>query len=417
MPIGYLVTVAFVAWLTFFAVAGPRRPWPVGRMSFYFGLAVNELPFLAIYWLLAATVFTFVEGDVDPPGGYAVVALAGLVTTGLVVVAVRGARAARTVRDALVDGLGAGWRDTVGAPALRGLRRHRPIVRILLAPFAVRRHDVQRIADLRYGDAGTRNLLDVYRHRSRPADGPILIHLHRGGFVSGRKNREARALIYRLASRGWLCVSANYRLRPEVGFPDHLVDAKKVIAWARAHAHEYGGDPDTIVVAGSSAGAHLAATAALTPNDPAFQPGFADADTSVAAAVCLYGYYGPLAADQRLPSAPGAYVGPAAPPFFVAHGDRDTVVLVEGVREFVARLRDRSANPVVYAELPGAQHAFDLFHSLRFDAVVDGVEAFTAWVLASRAGHRESTHEGQGDRTGKVGPVARTGHTSRRKSS
>lgn len=392
MPIGYLVTVAFVAWLTFFAVAAPRHPWPVGRMSFYFGLAVNEVPFLALYWLLAATVFTLVEGDIDAPAGYGVVVLAGLVAVGLLVVAARGVRAARTVRDALADALGAGWRDTVDPSALRGLRRHRPIARILLAPFAVRRHDVERIADLRYGDAGTRNLLDVYRHRSRPAGGPILIHLHRGGFVGGRKNREARALLYRLASRGWLCVSANYRLRPEVGFPEHLVDAKKVIAWARAHAHEYGGDPDTVVVAGSSAGAHLAATAALTPNDPAFQPGFVDVDTSVAAAVCLYGYYGPLTADRRLPSAPGAYAGPVAPPFFVAHGDRDTVVPVEGVREFVARLRDRSTNPVVYAELPGAQHAFDLFHSLRFDAVVDGVEAFAAWVLAARS--RESTRDG-----------------------
>ncbi|MGC4807692.1 alpha/beta hydrolase [Micromonospora sp. DT233] len=385
MPIGYLVTVVFVAWLTFFAVAAPRRPRLVGAMSFYFGLAVNELPFLAIYWLAAATTLTVVEGDAGSPGGFAAVALAGLVTVGLLVVAARGARADRTVRAALADALGAHWRDTLAPAARRGLRRRRPIARILLAPFAVRRRDVERIADLSYGDAGRRNLLDVYRHRSRPAGAPILIHLHRGGFVSGRKNREARPLIYRLAGQGWLCVSANYRLRPEAGFPEHLVDAKKVIAWVRAHAHEYGGDPDRIVVAGSSAGAHLAATAALTPNDPAFQPGFADADTSVAAAVCLYGYYGALTADRRLPSAPGAYAGPAAPPFFLAHGDRDTVVAVEGVRDFVERLRAGSRNPVAYVELPGAQHAFDLFHSLRFDAVVDGVEAFTAWVLANRA--------------------------------
>jgi acetyl esterase/lipase len=45
-----------------------------------------------------------------------------------------------------------------------------------------------------------------------------------------------------------------------------------------------------------------------------------------------------------------------------------------------------SSNPVVYAELPGGQHAFDLFHSPRFEAVVDGIEAFAAWVRS-----REST--------------------------
>jgi acetyl esterase/lipase len=48
--------------------------------------------------------------------------------------------------------------------------------------------------------------------------------------------------------------------------------------------------------------------------------------------------------------------------FFVAHGDRDPLVTVEGARLFVKRLRSTSSNPVVYAELPGAQHSFDLFH-------------------------------------------------------
>jgi acetyl esterase/lipase len=120
--------------------------------------------------------------------------------------------------------------------------------------------------------------------------------------------------------------------------------------------------------------------AALTPNDPAFQPGFERADTSVTAAICLYGYYGGLDTNQRPPSSPQARVRTDAPAFFVAHGDQDTVVLVEDARRFVQRLGSISSNPVVYAELPGAQHAFDLFHSLRFEAVVDGIEAFAAWV-------------------------------------
>ena len=49
-------------------------------------------------------------------------------------------------------------------------------------------------------------------------------------------------------------------------------------------------------------------------------------------------------------------------------------------RLFADKLRSASANPVVYAELPGAQHAFDLFRSLRFETVVDAIEAFAAWV-------------------------------------
>jgi acetyl esterase/lipase len=177
-----------------------------------------------------------------------------------------------------------------------------------------------------------------------------------------------------------VCISANYRLSPAARFPDHHVDAKKVIAWVREHGHEYGADPTMVFVAGSSAGGHLAALAALTPNDTAFQPGFEGADTSVTAAICLYGYYGRLDTNEPVPSSPQAYVRTDAPPFFVAHGEKDTVVLVEDARRFVARLRSTSSNPVVYAELPGAQHTFDLFHSLRFERVVDGIEAFAAWV-------------------------------------
>jgi acetyl esterase/lipase len=81
-----------------------------------------------------------------------------------------------------------------------------------------------------------------------------------------------------------------------------------------------------------------------------------------------------------VPSSPLAYVGSDVPPFFVAHGDQDTLAPVEGARVFAERLRSTSPNRVVYAELPGAQHTFDLFHSLRFETVIYAIEAFTAWV-------------------------------------
>jgi acetyl esterase/lipase len=148
-----------------------------------------------------------------------------------------------------------------------------------------------------------------------------------------------------------------------------------VIAWVRAHGHEYGADPALLFVSGSSAGGRMAALAALTPNDPALQPGFEDVDTSVTAAIGLNGYYGEGGA-----SSPLAHVQPDAPPFFIAHGDHDTVVPVEVAGRFADTLGSVSTDPVVYAELPGAQHAFDLFGSLRFELVVDAIEAFTAWL-------------------------------------
>jgi acetyl esterase/lipase len=82
----------------------------------------------------------------------------------------------------------------------------------------------------------------------------------------------------------------------------------------------------------------------------------------------LNGYYGNYYGQgEGGASSPLAHVRPDAPPFFIAHGDRDTVAPVEAARHFANRLGSVSTNPVVYAELPGAQHAFDLFHSLRFD--------------------------------------------------
>lgn len=392
MPIGYLVTVALLAWYTLFALAPPRpRHSSPSNLSYWFGFLVNELPVVGCAWLAASTLLAFAQGDLDSPGAWVAVGLAVLTAAGLVVVARRGLRAGPAVEQALDAGLGAGWRDAIDARLAARLRRRLPWFRILLWPLPVRRRDVERVANIAYGDAGRRNLLDVYRHRSRPSGGPVLVYLHGGAFRSGWKSREARPLLYRLASQGWVCVSANYRLSPAARFPDHHVDAKKVIAWVREHGHEYGANPAVLFVAGSSAGGHLAALAALTPNDPVFQPGFEQVDTSVTAAICLYGYYGGLDGNRPIPSSLLGYLRADAPPFFLAHGDRDTVVLVDDARRFVGQLRSTSSNPVVYAELPGAQHGFDLFHSIRFETVVDGIEAFTAWVRSRGAARPAST--------------------------
>ena len=208
---------------------------------------------------------------------------------------------------------------------------------------------------------------------------PVLIHLHP---IFGSKRLGTRYLFHRLAGEGWTCVGANYRRASDDEFSDPLIDVKKVIAWMREHGPEYGADPTAIFVAGSSLGGHLAALAACMPCDPMLQPGFESADTSVAGIISLYGYYGDVAPGgpptSRLP-----YTTTNAPPCFVAHGDRDTLVIVEDARGFVEQLRATSSNPVVYAELPGAQHGFDLFRSRRFDTVVDAIEAFALFIASA----------------------------------
>ena len=72
-------------------------------------------------------------------------------------------------------------------------------------------------------------------------------------------------------------------------------------------------------------------------------------------------------------------ITPDAPDFFVLHGVRDTLVTVEQARLFVARLREISTRSVVYAELPGAQHAFDVFPSIRSAHVVRAIDRYLHW--------------------------------------
>jgi acetyl esterase/lipase len=369
MPIGYLVTAGLIATLALSAAAGhrPRHSSPF-RLSYVFGLVLNW-PIFAFVLLVASTALAFRQSGAGL-GFWIGFGLTVLASAGLAVLRQRARRTGPVLERALGEGLGTDWRESVNAELVGRLRRRPSLVRVLLAPIASRRHGVRRIANIRYGPAHRANLLDVYRDRSDRLGRPTLIYFHGGGLRFGSKRLGARHLLHRLAGRGWVCVSANYRLRLGDGSADPLVDVKKVIAWVREHARDYGVDADTVFIAGSSAGGHLASRAAFT-------------DASIAGVISLYGYYGEIAVDAP-PSARLEYETTNAPPYFVAHGDQDTLVIVEDARGFVQQLRSTSSNPVVYAELPGAQHGFDLFRSRRFDSLVDAIEVFTVHVRSRR---------------------------------
>lgn len=274
-------------------------------------------------------------------------------------------------------------------------------------PVRVRRHLV-------FARAGGRNLrLDVHAPDVATAGGrrPALIQVHGGGWVIGFKDRQGQLLMHRLASQGWVCFNVDYRLSPMATFPEHLVDVKRAIAWVREHADEFGVDPDLIAITGGSAGGHLCSLAALTANRPELQPDFEDADTSVAAAVPFYGVYdftnrngawpvetipefiAPIVMKADPHEDPERYalaspldqVHAGAPPFLVIHGELDVLAPVEDARDFVARLRAASREPVYYLELRGAQHAFETFASIRANAVVEAAARFLEGIAAAHA--------------------------------
>jgi acetyl esterase/lipase len=260
-----------------------------------------------------------------------------------------------------------------------------------LLPGKFRRTEFLVADGIRYGEG---QALDIWR-KAGVTGAPVLIQVHGGAWTSGDRRTQNLPLLAHMAEQGWVCVAVDYRLGPKNRWPAQIVDVKRAIAWVRANIERYGGDPSFIAITGGSAGGHLAALAAVTGNDPAFQPGFEDADTSVQAGAPLYGVYDLDALNEDgstglrdhvrkvmidnepdvAAASPIHRVTPDSPPLLVVHGNRDEVVSVNQAREFATRARELGA-PIGYAELPYAHHAFESLPSARALATAHAVEQF-----------------------------------------
>jgi acetyl esterase/lipase len=411
-------TVTAAAWRPFDRTAAT----PGSPLEFLSGVPTSELPLptlglQGIVGLLAAR-----GGGVRGLRGALGVGLTAASFAGLVALQREAERSDEVLERALQEGLGPDYRKRISEPF--SPRPDVPLTRrsAFLSGFGMRRR-YAATRDLSYGDHGRHNRLDIWRRADLPAGAgaPVLVQVHGGAWMMGEKRGQAHPLMAHLAERGWVCVTINYRLSPRAQWPDHIVDVKRALAWTKANIAEHGGDPSFVAITGGSAGGHLAALAALTPGPSGrgsgedgiagFQPGFEDADTRVAAAVPFYGVYDFTNRDgsagralvpflerrvmrSRLvdnratwdDASPMSHVRPDAPPFFVLHGTNDVLVPLEQARSFVGALRATSRNPVVYAELPRAQHAFDVLPSVRVHHTVRAVERFLAVVRSEHGG-------------------------------
>ena len=399
--------------------ANAIRPVPgfrVGIPAFFAGWLTGELAphLLAVTAADTAAQLARRRGTAPSRAG---LALAGASALGLGYLIDQSRRVQGRTEDALVEGLGLDYVEQLDAkPTPADLATP---WRQLVNPFRAANPGVRVDRDVAYApEFGRRGLLDIYR----PADGdlagaPVLLQVHGGGWMVGTKDQQGLPLMRHLAAKGWVCVAINYRLAPRDAFPAQVVDVKRAIAWIREHIEEYGGDPSYLAITGGSAGGHLCALTAVSANDPDLQPGFEGADTSVDVAVPHYGVYdlagstglrsaellrdgffGPRVLQKRWADDPDAFeaaspilrVTPAAPDFFVLHGARDTLVDVGQARQFVERLRQVSKRSVVYAELPGAQHAFDVFPSIRSAHVVRAIDRYLHWHWNVRRRERQA---------------------------
>ena len=146
----------------------------------------------------------------------------------------------------------------------------------------------------------------------------------------------------------------------------------------------------------------------LTANDPEYQPGFEEVDTRVQAAVPFYGIYDfsdhfglhatksvvgmvgktvlkrdpETQLDDFRRASPLHRIHAEAPPFLTIHGTSDGLAAIEEARAFAQKLQTTSQSAAAFVELPGTQHAFEVFHSLRTRATVLAVSRFLGWSLA-----------------------------------
>ncbi|MGD9700949.1 MAG: alpha/beta hydrolase fold domain-containing protein [Acidimicrobiia bacterium] len=409
-----LVLGVLAALGTLLASVRVRRPvaliFPVMMTSWLVGeLAVFHL----VAQLVVAGVFV-AAGALGSATGQAGVALLVVSAGGLVLVQRRANRAEQAFEQALRDGLGDDYGELIGgqrAPAIEP-----PPPRQAWRPFRFDHAGVDVVRGIAYEEHPVRNRLDVYRPAgTKPTDAlPVVLFIHGGAWVIGNKDQQGKPMLLHLARRGYIGVTINYRLGPRDRWPAQIVDVKRAIAWVREHIAEYGGDPSFLAVAGGSAGGHLAALAALTPGEPAFQPGFETADTSVTACIPIYAPFdltnqaglrgrvamrrllerlvmpAKLSADQEgwRAASPVFHSNADVPPMLVIQGTIDNLVWREETRQFVQILRGISSSPVVYAEVPGAQHAFDVFNSVRCRAAVDAIARFLAAVRQDRPAAR-----------------------------
>ena len=157
------------------------------------------------------------------------------------------------------------------------------------------------LTDLAYGADSPAQKLDLYLPEQGEAPYPVLLAIHGGGFLSGDKADGQIAPVLEALKRGYAVAGLNYRLSDEATFPAAISDVKAAIRWLRAHAADYGLDPERFAAWGQSAGGTLAALAGTSGGVTALagpDPQNADQSDTLQAVVDWYGPISFLRTDE-----------------------------------------------------------------------------------------------------------------------
>jgi acetyl esterase/lipase len=439
--LGVGIAVLLLAWTLLLYV--PVRWRPVGLHLWVPKLAAGAFaPFIAAAGLLLAQ-----EGMLR--GSWWLAVPAALAAVGAAIVVVR----LGLVRVDLAAALGADWADRIPSDHRarmvgRGWRGRLPTT-----PKARLRQDVV-FATVPGTDR--KLVCDVWQPPAGvPASGLAVVYLYGSAWCMLDKDFLTRPLFRHLTAQGHVVVDVAYRLFPETDIPGMLADAKRAVAWVKRHAADLQVQPDRVVVAGGSAGGHLALLAAYTADDPTLTPAeLAGSDPSVCGVVSLYGQadlaahydhtdqakscrpedpqpdwdappplwvrrlFGPDVGRLKLVPAsrldwlvggtpselPDRYaqlspvhrVHPGCPPTLLVHGEHDEIAPVAAMRQLHRRL-EQAGVPVTGVYLPHTDHGFDLLAttwSPPARVAIHVLERFLAVLAATdqRTGTRSAHH-------------------------
>jgi acetyl esterase/lipase len=211
----------------------------------------------------------------------------------------------------------------------------------MLTPMPFR---IQLTPSIAYAER-TRHKLDVCRPRDAVA-APVVIFFYGGAWQSGYKELY-RYLAKALARRGYVAVIPDYRIYPEVCYPDFLDDGARVVRWVKDNIARFGGDPEKLFLKGHSAGAHIAAMLSIDAHWLG-KVGL-DPRRDIAGLIGIAGPYDlmPLRDEKlkmifggvdRPETQPIYHVAPGAPPALLMTGSRDHLVEPGNSVRLAARL-------------------------------------------------------------------------------
>jgi acetyl esterase/lipase len=245
------------------------------------------------------------------------------------------------------------------------------------------------VRDVKFARAGDSDLLlDLYLPSSNHRPLGLIVWVHGGAWRAGSR---ASVDLVGLTERGWAVASVDYRLSTTARFPAQVHDIKAAVRYLRAHAAEHGYPPERVVIAGSSAGGHLAALVGVSNGRAELEGsigGDARASSDVQAIVSLYGASNltsilaqstPHGLSVRVPAlelllgakpeataalaqlaSPVFHVDAKDPPLYMMHGDQDNQMPINQSHELEGAYQ-KLGLPVRLVVVHGAGHGGPAF--------------------------------------------------------